>query len=266
MLEAFEGLGIAKEERNDILQLCAAVLHLGNVTYEVAPSGQGCICTQSPQCLAAVNTCQNLLQTQGGPEVLQKCLTVRDLVIRGEHMNVELTPEQARDARDALAKDLYGRLFDWIVVRLNKEMAAVSPPSGGTNIVGILDIFGFEIFKVRPSTYPVFLKHCNLPVCVTPSEQVNSFEQFCINFCNEKLQNHFNETTFKNEEETYIAEKVEFTKVQYVDNQDVLDLIEGKGGIMGILDDEIWLPKSTDDSFLQKITKEHAQKVCCCWW
>ncbi len=156
MLEAFEGLGIAKEERNDILQLCAAVLHLGNVTYEVAPSGQGCVCTQSPQCLAAVNTCQSLLQTQGGPEVLQKCLTIRDLVIRGEHMNVELTPEQARDARDALAKDLYGRLFDWIVARLNKEMAAVSPPTGsgsgggGTNIVGILDIFGFEIFKVSP--------------------------------------------------------------------------------------------------------------------
>jgi myosin-5 len=113
---------------------------------------------------------------------------------------------QAYDARDALGKDLYGRLFDWIVARLNKEMAAASPPSGGTNIVGILDIFGFEIFKV------------------------NSFEQFCINFCNEKLQNHFNETTFKNEEITYIEEQVEFTKVEYIDNQDVLDLIEGKVG------------------------------------
>jgi myosin heavy subunit len=94
VLEAFEGLGLSDEERNNVLEISAAVLHLGNVTYEVAPSGQGCVCIQSEQCLNAIGVVQDLLQTQGGPTVLQKCLTVRDLVIRGEHMNVELTPQQ----------------------------------------------------------------------------------------------------------------------------------------------------------------------------
>jgi len=102
-------------------------------------------------------------------------------------------------------------------------------------MIGILDIFGFEIF------------------------QTNSFEQLCINFANEKLQQHFNENTFKLEEELYKSEEVPFEPSNYIDNQAVLDLIEKKGsGMLVLLDEELKYPRSTDETFLSKLVKTHA--------
>ena len=105
---------------------------------------------------------------------------------------------------------VYEKLFHWLVARINKSLA---PNCKQSNFIGILDIFGFEIFKQ------------------------NSFEQLCINFCNEKLQQLFNEDTFKNEEAVYKSEGVPFPPIVFIDNQPVVDLIESRGGIFTILDD-----------------------------
>ena len=98
-------------------------------------------------------------------------------------------------ARNSLAKAVYARLFDWLVQRINSCMVAPSTGGGELTSIGILDIFGFEIFEK------------------------NSFEQLCINYCNEKLQQQFNDTTFKSEEETYRSEGIKYSKVNYIDNQ-----------------------------------------------
>lgn len=109
--------------------------------------------------------------------------------------------EQAAAARDALAKDIYSRTFDFIVQKVNQALQANATPSN--IVIGILDIFGFEIFKL------------------------NGFEQFCINFVNEKLQQYFIELTLKAEQEEYVKEGIQWTPIKYFDNQIVLTLIEG---------------------------------------
>ena len=126
---------------------------------------------------------------------------------------------------------VYGKLFDWLVKRVNR---AIEGQKG--HFIGVLDIFGFEIFEN------------------------NSFEQLCINFCNEKLQQHFNKHTFKEEEELYRTEGVEYTPVEFIDNQPVLNLIEKKPkGILVMLDEEITAPKGSDERFLSKIMTHHAK-------
>ena len=153
--------------------------------------------------------------------------------IRGENVSVELTPSKAADARDALAKAIYGNQFDWIVQRANDAMRP--PVMDSSRMVAILDIFCFEIFKQ------------------------NSFEQLCINFANEKLQQHFNLNTFKLEEELYRSEGVPFEPSTYIDNQVVLDLIEKKPcGVLLLLDEEIKLPNSSDETFLAKVKRAHS--------
>jgi myosin heavy subunit len=133
-----------------------------------------------------------------------------------------------------LAKAIYGNQFDWIVQRANDAMRPTTAMDS-SRIIGILDIFGFEIF------------------------QANSFEQLCINFANEKLQQHFNENTFKLEEELYRSEGVPFEPSNYIDNQAVLDLIEKKtSGMLVLLDEELKFPRSTDETFLSKLVKTHA--------
>jgi myosin heavy subunit len=120
---------------------------------------------------------------------------------------------------------VYEKLFHWLVARINKSLA---PNGKQSNFIGILDIFGFEIFKQ------------------------NSFEQLCINFCNEKLQQLFNEDTFKNEEAVYRSEGVSFPPIVFIDNQPVVDLIESRGGIFTILDDIVkgpGKPETKDATF-----------------
>lgn len=142
----------------------------------------------------------------------------------------------AADARNALVKAFYGRLFDWLVERINASMKPVSGIK--TSVIGVLDIFGFEIFEK------------------------NSFEQLCINFTNEKLQQHFNQYTFKLEERLYQTEEINYTHITFIDNQPVLDLIEKSvpQGIMIALDEQVKVPKATDYTFLMVCNKTHGQK------
>lgn len=125
------------------------------------------------------------------------------MVVQGQQpITMGLSSDMARAARDALAKFIYEKQFDWLVERINISIGKGAAAKGRS--IGILDIFGFEIFDR------------------------NSFEQLCINFTNEKLQQFFNAHTFKLEEQLYQSEKIKFAHVQYIDNQPILDLIEQK--------------------------------------
>ncbi|KAH8088806.1 hypothetical protein JL720_6771 [Aureococcus anophagefferens] len=135
----------------------------------------------------------------------------------------------------ALAKAAYGRLFDWLVKRIN--VAVAQGGAAGGKFIGVLDIFGFEIFES------------------------NSFEQLCINYTNEKLQQHFNRHTFKEEENLYRSEGIDFEPVPFIDNQPVLDLIEKKpDGLLLALDDVVNAPQGSDAKWMARCEKSHAAK------
>lgn len=146
-------------------------------------------------------------------------------------------------ARDALAKAVYDRLFTWLVARINQSLHPKNDIKRKGNVMGILDIYGFEIFKK------------------------NSFEQFCINFCNEKLQQLFIELTLKSEQDEYNKEGIEWIPVEYFDNKVICNLIEEKyKGIISILDEECLRPGDpTDLTFLSKLNYQlgsHPHFIC----
>lgn len=154
-----------------------------------------------------------------------EALCHRTIEIRGEFNHILHSPKEAIEAADALSKAIYNELFNWLVQRIN---ASVEGSRG--HFIGVLDIFGFEIFEK------------------------NSFEQLCINFTNEKLQQHFNTHTFKDEERVYMEENVPYEPVKFIDNQTVLDLIEKKPyGLLNLLDEEVRLPKGDDFKWLTKV-------------
>ena len=194
-------------------------------------------------------------------DLLKESLTARQFQSAGRASaySVPLTVQQAKDNRDALCQTMYGSMFNWIVAKVNQTLSA--PLAGKkTTVIGVLDIFGFEIFEVR--RYRVVCVCVSHETNVGPgfAQQKNSFEQLCINFANEKLQQHFNAHTFKKEEEVYRSEAIQFTHVEFIDNQVVLDLIEKKpNGLFTMLDEEIIVPKGTDQTFLKKINEEHGR-------
>lgn len=164
-------------------------------------------------------------------EALRESLTARITQMAGHgpggnSLKIALRPEEANNARDALAKCVYSRLFDYIVTRVN----AALPFSTSTSYMGVLDIAGFEYF------------------------QRNSFEQFCINYCNEKLQQFFNERVLKEEQALYKKEGLVVRKIEYTDNQDAIDLVERKGaGVLDLLDEESKLPKPLPTHFTAEV-------------
>ncbi|XP_046434447.1 unconventional myosin-Ie-like [Neodiprion virginianus] len=206
-LKALSVMGIRNTEVSQIFQLVAGVLHIGNIRF-VEDGNYSRIA--DPQCLEYP---QHLLQVSA--EQLSHKLTSRIFDSKwgsqSETVDVTLNVEQALYARDALAKDIYTRLFDYLVKRVN---LAMETSTNGQNI-GILDIYGFEIFER------------------------NGFEQFCINFVNEKLQQIFIELTLKAEQEEYIAENIRWTAIDYFNNAVVVELLEGKRppGLFLVLDD-----------------------------
>jgi len=158
-------------------------------------------------------------------------LTTRQVETRGEVFTVKLKPQQATDARDALAKALYGKLFIWLVAKINDCIATDLKESRA--VISVLDIFGFECFKN------------------------NSFEQLCINYTNETLQQQFNQFIFKMEQQEYEKEGITWSFISFPDNQDCLDLIEGKpAGILAMLDDECRLPQGSDIKYAGRVLKE----------
>eukprot|EP00468_Gymnochlora_sp_CCMP2014_P013783 CAMPEP_0167752288 /NCGR_PEP_ID=MMETSP0110_2-20121227/7052_1 /TAXON_ID=629695 /ORGANISM="Gymnochlora sp., Strain CCMP2014" /LENGTH=1575 /DNA_ID=CAMNT_0007637881 /DNA_START=440 /DNA_END=5167 /DNA_ORIENTATION=- len=227
LLKSFNTLEFKQKERDDVLQITAGVLHMGNIDF-VSTGDRKCKVKDK----STLRPAAKLFEVD--EKSLNKVITTRMLRLRGqEPIEVGLSVEQATAARDALAKFIFERMFDWLVVRINKSIGTGRYVKGKT--IGILDIFGFEIFKT------------------------NSFEQLCINFTNEKLQQFFNQHTFKLEEALYKSEKINYKKVNYIDNQPVLDLIEKRPkGILPMIDEELRLPKGSDSTYVQKLLKTHA--------
>uniref|UniRef100_A0A673Z186 Myosin Ic, paralog a n=1 Tax=Salmo trutta TaxID=8032 RepID=A0A673Z186_SALTR len=219
---------IGFHEDEDLLNIIASVLHLGNTQFGEGKNGENQITTE-PQ----LKYLSKLLGVDGA--ALREALTHKKITAKGEEMISPLSFEQAVAARDALAKAVYGRAFTWLVVKINQSLAfkddVYNSSKGSSSVIGLLDIYGFEVF------------------------QHNSFEQFCINYCNEKLQQLFIELTLKSEQEEYEAEGITWEPVKYFDNKIICDLVEEKHkGLISILDEECLRPgEPSDISFLEKL-------------
>ncbi|XP_065767800.1 unconventional myosin-VI isoform X3 [Muntiacus reevesi] len=232
MCTAMKKIGLDDEEKLDLFRVVAGVLHLGNIDFEEAGSTSGG-CNLKNKSTQSLEYCAELLGLD--QDDLRVSLTTRVMLTtaggaKGTVIKVPLKVEQANNARDALAKTVYSHLFDHVVNRVNRCF----PFETSSYFIGVLDIAGFEYFE-----------H-------------NSFEQFCINYCNEKLQQFFNERILKEEQELYQKEGLGVNEVHYVDNQDCIDLIEAKlVGILDILDEENRLPQPSDQHFTSAVHQKH---------
>ncbi|KAL1203060.1 Myosin-4 [Cardamine amara subsp. amara] len=231
VMEAFNIVKIPQEYQERAFALLAAVLWLGNVSFEVIDNENhvevvadeavtnvamlmGC---NSKELMVVLSTCK----LQAGRDCIAKRLTLR----------------QATDMRDSLAKLIYASLFNWLVEQINTSLEVGKSRTGRS--ISILDIYGFESFKN------------------------NSFEQFCINYANERLQQHFNLHLFKLEQEEYERDGIDWKKIEFKDNKECLDLIEKKPiGLVSLLDEESNFPKGTDTTFANKLNQHLKANSC----
>lgn len=225
--KALSVIDFTEDEVEDLLSIVASVLHLGNIHFAADEDSNAQVTTENQ-----LKYLTRLLGVEG--TTLREALTHRKIIAKGEELLSPLNLEQAAYARDALAKAVYSRTFTWLVRKINRSLASKdteSPSWRSTTVLGLLDIYGFEVF------------------------QHNSFEQFCINYCNEKLQQLFIELTLKSEQEEYEAEGIAWEPVQYFNNKIICDLVEEKfKGIISILDEECLRPgEATDLTFLEKL-------------
>ena len=233
MIDAFKTLEFQDVEIEGVQSVLATILHIGNITFDALGDDN---CKVSQDKVAHLNTAAGVMQV--GVDNLETALTSKLVMMggaRGSMVTVSLNQREATATRDALAKSLYGRMFDWLVLRVNDTLNKATNESA--NHVGVLDIFGFEVFK-----------H-------------NSFEQLCINYANEKLQYHFNDFIFNEELKMYKSEGVPYETMTFKDNQKCLDLIEGKPlGLIKLIDEECNLGKGSDSSFAGKLFNQFDAK------
>ncbi|XP_022253422.1 unconventional myosin-Ic-like, partial [Limulus polyphemus] len=219
---ALSVIDFTEEEEEALFMITASILHVGNIGFS-EENGQAII--------AQEKSVSSICKLLGCPEdVLKDALTHRTIEARGDTVVSPLNRDQAIYARDALSKAVYERQFKWLVQKLNNSLENKSE-SGRRTLMGLLDIYGFEIF------------------------QNNSFEQFCINYCNEKLQQLFIELTLKLEQEEYRREGIEWETIEYFNNKIICDLIEKQHkGVISVLDEECLRPgDATDVTFLDKL-------------
>ncbi|CAL9751955.1 unnamed protein product [Musa acuminata subsp. burmannicoides] len=221
---AMDIVGISVQEQEAIFRVVAAILHLGNIDFAKGPEIDSSV-IKDDKSRFHLNMTAELLMCDA--QSLENALIKRVMVTPEEVITRTLDPASAIVSRDGFAKTIYSRLFDWLVDKIN---VSIGQDPNSKHLIGVLDIYGFESFKC------------------------NSFEQFCINFTNEKLQQHFNQHVFKMEQEEYTKEEINWSYIEFVDNQDMLDLIEKKpGGIIALLDEACMFPKSTHETFAQKL-------------
>lgn len=220
-------IGVSEGEQAEIFKLLAGLLHLGNVKIGASRTESVLAATEP----SLVKACEIL--GIDAPE-FAKWIVKKQLVTRGEKITSNLSQAQAIVVRDSVAKFIYSSLFDWLVEIINRSLATEEVLSRVKSFIGVLDIYGFEHFAK------------------------NSFEQFCINYANEKLQQEFNQHVFKLEQEEYLREKIDWTFIDFADNQPCIDLIEGKLGILSLLDEESRLPMGSDEQFVTKLHHNYA--------
>eukprot|EP01033_Poteriospumella_lacustris_P012546 gene12547-8968_t len=228
-IAAFQEVGFSAQEVDDLFRVIAGVLQLGNVLFQT--EGDNSAITAATE--GWFHACAEVFHVD--KELFRSALLFKKVRSGGgKRSSVALSPyspEAAVETRDAFAKEIYRRCFDWIVSKINLLMYddRVRP----TNMIGVLDIFGFEIFKQ------------------------NSFEQLCINLANEALQQHFNYHIFQAEINIYESEDVPVPPLDYKDNQDVLDMIMKRPkGLLPVLDEECMVPKGSWEGFVNKFSKQ----------
>ncbi|CAJ1049288.1 unconventional myosin-IXAa [Xyrichtys novacula] len=228
---AMEMVGFLPATRKQIFSLLSAILHLGNIRYKRKTYRDDSIDICNPEVLPVVS---ELLEVK--EETLFEALTTRKTVTVGEKLIVPYKLSEAGTVRDSMAKSLYSALFDWIVFRINHALLNNRDLVETTKIlsIGVLDIFGFEDYEN------------------------NSFEQFCINFANERLQHYFNQHTFKLEQEEYRSEGISWRNIDYIDNTGCINLISKKPtALFHLLDEECNFPQATNQTLLDKFKRQH---------
>uniref|UniRef100_A0A665UUT4 Myosin IXAb n=1 Tax=Echeneis naucrates TaxID=173247 RepID=A0A665UUT4_ECHNA len=228
---AMEMVGFLPATRKQIFSLLSAILHLGNIRYKKKTYRDDSIDICNPEVLPIVS---ELLEVK--EEMLLEALTTRKTVTVGERLIVPYKLAEAGTVRDSMAKSLYSALFDWIVFRTNHALLNNKDLEDSSKIlsIGVLDIFGFEDYES------------------------NSFEQFCINFANERLQHYFNQHIFKLEQEEYRAEGITWHNIDYIDNSGCINLISKKPtALFHLLDEECNFPQASNQTLLDKFKRQH---------
>lgn len=229
--EAMNIVHISKEDQDNVFAMVSAVLWLGDVSFTVIDDENHVeiVIEEAAETVARLLGCSI--------EDLNLAFSKRHMKVNNENIVQKLTLTQAMDTRDALAKALYASLFEWLVEQINKSLSVGKRRTGRS--ISILDIYGFESFDK------------------------NSFEQFCINYANERLQQHFNRHLFKLEQEEYVEDGIDWAKVEFEDNQDCLNLFEKRPlGLLSLLDEESTFPNATDLTFANKL-KQHLDTNSC---
>lgn len=223
-------LKFSSDDLDEVFRIVAGVLHFGNLKFKTISNST----TDDASVISNTEVLQHSCNLWGieNYTLMEKFLCSKNIGTK-EVVLVTYNAQQAVDARDAMVKKVYAELFQIVVDKINVTLSSGSITKH--SFIGVLDIFGFESFDV------------------------NSFEQLCINYCNEKLQFHFNEHIFKMEQILYELEGIQIDGTSFVDNQPTLDLLELKNiGIFSICDEEINVPRGSDDGFLQKVLTKYA--------
>ena len=213
----------------EIWKILSGLLHLGNIefaTRQVNHIDQ----SEIPDMRDVIRATNSLGMDH---KKLVEALTKKTIIARGDTVVSAMNMEQSKDIRDALIKGIYGQMFVWLVEKINQAIDKAKKGAKRYSI-GVLDIFGFENFES------------------------NSFEQMCINYANEALQQFFVRHIFKLEQEEYNIEGISWQHIEFVDNQEALDLIAAKPlNIISLIDEEAKFPKGTDQTLLQKLHSIH---------
>ena len=235
--ETLDLIKLGGDKYATLMRAIIVVMQTGNLTFgPLDGDSDKSACTSK-------NALKELAELMGVPaDALNTAFTERTMKTRGEEYKVPQNAVTAKDSADAFAKEIYGKLFLWLVAGINEATKAENHFQGGGvsdfGIIGLLDIFGFESFVV------------------------NRFEQLCINYANEKLQQKFTEDIFRSVQAEYIEEGIALAEITFDDNTDVLDLIEGRTGLCALLNEECVRPKGNDEAFVNKALAQNKKSPC----
>jgi myosin V len=233
-IESLKLIGVTGGTLTMLMRTLCIVLQLGNLEFAAVDDDSSKIADQ--------DEFEALVKLTGiGENDLRTALLLRNMEARSETFQVPLSAEFAKDSADAFAKEIYAKTFLWLVRTINDATCAeknYEKKSSGFGIIGLLDIFGFETFEV------------------------NRFEQLCINYANEKLQAKFTSDIFQSVMAEYEFEGIELGEIVYDDNSNVLDLVEGRMGLLAFLNEECVRPKGADKTFVYKAKSMNQDNPC----
>lgn len=236
-VDSLKLVGVTDDKLSMLFRAICVVLQLGNIVFQPNPSDE------ERSTITSVDELNDLAELMGITSAdLEQALTLRTVRARGEEYKVPLNAAKAKDSCDAFAKEIYAKTFLWLVRTINfatcAELNYDGDRSAEFGIIGLLDIFGFESFET------------------------NRFEQLCINYANEKLQQKFTQDIFRSVQAEYEYEGIHLEEIKYDDNTDVLDLIEGRLGLLAVLNEECVRPQGSDTAFVSKAVTMNRASPC----